>query len=40
MTRMAREIGRNVHDSAEDSWKWRGRRVFLADGTGFSMPDT
>jgi Transposase DDE domain len=40
MTRMAKEIGRNVHDSADRSWKWRGREVFLADGTGFTMPDT
>ncbi len=40
MSRMAKEIGRNVHDSAADSWHWRGREVFLADGTGLSMPDT
>jgi hypothetical protein len=40
MTRMSREIGRKVHDSGSDDWKWRGRQVFLADGTGFSMPDT
>ncbi len=40
MKRMAKEIGRKVHDSADGSWNWRGREVFLADGTGFSMPDT
>jgi len=40
MTRLSKEIGRKVHDSAEDSWKWRGREVFLADGTGFTMADT
>jgi hypothetical protein len=40
MIRMAREIGRKVHASADDSWNWRGRQVYLADGTGFSMPDT
>jgi hypothetical protein len=40
MTRMAKEVGRKVHDSAQDSWHWRGREVFLADGTGLSMPDT
>ena len=40
MVRMARETGRKVHDSAPDSWSWRGRQVFLADGTGFSMADT
>jgi hypothetical protein len=37
---MAKEVGRKVHDSAQDSWHWRGREVFLADGTGLSMPDT
>ncbi len=40
MVRLAKEIGRNVHDSADDSWHWRGREVFLVDGTGLSMPDT
>jgi hypothetical protein len=40
MERMAREIGRKVHNSADGSWNWRGREVFLTDGTGFSMPDT
>lgn len=40
MVRMAKEIGRSVHDNADDSWNWRDREVFLADGTGFSMPDT
>lgn len=40
MTRLAMEIGRTVHDSADDSWHWRGREVFLVDGTGLSMPDT
>ncbi len=40
MTRMAKEIGRNVHNGADDSWHWRGREVLLADGTGLSMPDT
>jgi Transposase DDE domain len=40
MERMAKEIGRKVHGSADDSWNWRGHPVFLADGTCFSMPDT
>jgi Transposase DDE domain len=40
MVRLAKEIGRNVHDSADDSWHWRDREVFLVDGTGLSMPDT
>ena len=40
MVRMAKEIGRKVHDSGSDAWDWHGRKVFLADGTGLSMPDT
>ncbi len=40
MVRMAKEIGSKVHDTAPVAWNWRGRQVFLADGTGFSMPDT
>ncbi len=40
MVRMAKEIGRKVHDSAAEPWNWRGRQVFLVDGSGFSMPDT
>lgn len=40
MVRMAKEIGRKVHNSAPAEWRWHGRQVFLADGTGFTMPDT
>lgn len=40
MKRLAKEIGRDVHNRAENAWHWRGREVFLADGTGLSMPDT
>ena len=40
MARMAKEIGRKIHNSADGSWNWHGREVFLADGTGLSMPDT
>lgn len=40
MERMAKEIGRKVHDSADDSWNWRSREVFLVDGTGLTMADT
>src|SRR5689334_6952153 len=40
MMRLMKEIGREVHDSADDAWHWRGREIFLADGTGLSMPDT
>jgi hypothetical protein len=40
MARLARETGRRVHQSADGSWNWRGREVFLADGTGFTAADT
>jgi hypothetical protein len=40
MARMAFDTGRRVHDSADSDWKWRGRQVFLADGTCFGMADT
>lgn len=40
LMRLTKEIGRNVHNNADDSWQWRGREVFMADGTTLSMPDT
>lgn len=40
MKRLAKEVGRNVHRSADEEWHWRGRDVYLVDGTGLSMPDT
>ena len=40
MTRLGREIGQRVHDSAPQSALWHGREVFLVDGTGLSMPDS
>ena len=40
MIRMARKIGSRVHDAANNEWHWNGRRVYIADGTGLSMPDT
>jgi len=40
MTRMAKETGRKIHASRSTEWDWRGRQVYLADGTTFSMPDT
>ncbi|MBN9519155.1 IS4 family transposase [bacterium] len=38
--RLAREAGRDLHRAAADGWRWRGRRVKVADGTTVSMPDT
>jgi hypothetical protein len=38
--RLALEAGQALHAAAPDGWRWRGRRVLVADGTTVSMPDT
>lgn len=40
VTALARESGRLLSEQAQPAWRWRGRAVKLADGTGISMPDT
>jgi len=37
---LTRETGRLLSAGARPTWRWRGRCVKLADGTGISMPDT
>jgi len=37
---LTRETGRLLSAQAPLEWRWRGRCVKLADGTGISMPDT
>lgn len=37
---LTRESGRLLSSRAQRGWRWRGRAVKLADGTGISMPDT
>ena len=37
---LARHTGRWVAARAPESWRWRGRRVRLVDGTTVTMPDT
>jgi hypothetical protein len=37
---LACETGRQLSTQAQRGWRWRGRAVKLADGTGISMPDT
>lgn len=37
---LMRESGRLLSSRAQRAWRWRGRCVKLADGTGISMPDT
>jgi Transposase DDE domain len=38
--RIARAVGRQVEDQAEEKWLWKGRRVYMFDGTTVLMPDT
>lgn len=33
-------LGRQISDLTPDAWRWRQRRVLLADGTTATMPDT
>ena len=40
LRRLALHVGNRTEDDAPDSWRWRGRRVLLVDGTECSMPDT
>src|SRR5262249_41740919 len=37
---VARSVGRALDARAERRWLWRGRRVYLFDGTTVTMPDT
>nr|WP_261360632.1 IS4 family transposase [Aeoliella straminimaris] len=38
--RIARGVGRALHQASEPQWLWRNRNVYLFDGTTLSMPDT
>ena len=37
---IARNVGRQLTDQVEQQWLWKGRRVYMFDGTTISMPDT
>jgi len=37
---IARAVGRQLTDRSEQQWLWKGRRVYMFDGTTVSMPDT
>src|SRR5438067_2842564 len=37
---VARSVGRRLDERAERGWLWKGRRVYLFDGTTVTMPDT
>lgn len=40
LTALTRASGQLLSSQAQRGWRWRGRSVKLADGTGVSMPDT
>jgi hypothetical protein len=40
ITRLVRQTAGRVEADASDQWLWKGRRVWLVDGTTVSMPDT
>lgn len=37
---VARLVGRNLDAQVDPQWLWKGRRVYLFDGSTVSMPDT
>jgi hypothetical protein len=37
---IARLVGRKLEDQVQGSWLWKGRHVYMFDGTTVSMPDT
>ena len=37
---VARQVGRQLADQVQDKWLWKGRHVYMFDGTTVSMPDT
>jgi len=40
ITTLTRASGRVLSERAKSGWRWQGRPVKLADGTGISMPDS
>jgi hypothetical protein len=37
---LARQTAQQLQDGLPEEWQWNGRRVFIADGSHVSMPDT
>jgi hypothetical protein len=37
---VARLVGRNLDAQVDPKWLWKGRRVYLYDGSSVAMPDT
>lgn len=40
LQRLTLDVGHQVERAAPTSWLWKGRHVYLADGSTVSMPDT
>jgi hypothetical protein len=40
LQRLTLLVGVGLEDQADDSWRWKSRRVLLADGAECTMPDT
>jgi len=38
--RLAVQVAEGCEQLVDDEWRWRGRHVYLADGTTVTMPDT
>ena len=37
---VARQTGQALEKQVDAKWLWKSRRVFVYDGSSFSMPDT
>jgi hypothetical protein len=40
LSAVARIVGRKLEDQVQGNWLWKGRHVYMFDGTTVSMPDT
>jgi putative transposase len=40
IVRLVRKTGQVLHEKASPMWFWKGRAIFLVDGSTVSMPDT
>lgn len=40
LRRLTVDVGQQVERAAPAAWRWKGRHVFLADGSTLTMPDT
>src|SRR6202040_4407179 len=40
LRRLTLQVGAALEQQVPEAWRWKGRRVLLADGCEVSMPDT